>query len=141
MTSTVGVDFTYLREIVFQHSQNVLEPSHDHLFQSRLVGLLHRHGMSRLDELVHLLRFAKSPELERAVAEAMTINETSFFRDSRSFDLPRTEVIPKLVDTRRATWRLRLSSAASSTGPNWLGIRSQLGGLSLQSVCHAVDDD
>jgi chemotaxis protein methyltransferase CheR len=116
MTSTVGVDFTYLREIVFQHSQNVLEPSHDHLFQSRLVGLLHRHGMSRLDELVHLLRFAKSPELERAVAEAMTINETSFFRDSRSFDLLRTEVIPKLVDARRATRRLRLWSAASSTG-------------------------
>ena len=116
MTSTVGVDFTYLREIVFQHSQNVLEPSHDHLFQSRLVGLLHRHGMSRLDELVHLLRFAKSPELERAVAEAMTVNETSFFRDSRSFDLLRTEVIPKLVDARRATRRLRLWSAASSTG-------------------------
>jgi chemotaxis protein methyltransferase CheR len=116
MTSTVGVDFTYLREIVFQHSQNVLEPSHDHLFQSRLVGLLHRYGMSRLDELVHLLRFAKSPELERAVAEAMTINETSFFRDSRSFDLLRTEVIPKLVDARRATRRLRLWSAASSTG-------------------------
>jgi chemotaxis protein methyltransferase CheR len=72
--------------------------------------------MSRLDELVHLLRFAKSPELERAVAEAMTINETSFFRDSRSFDLLRTEVIPKLVDARRATRRLRLWSAASSTG-------------------------
>jgi chemotaxis protein methyltransferase CheR len=116
MSVPAGPDLTYLREVVFQHSQNVLESSHDHLFQSRLVGLLHRHGMSRLDELVRLLRLARSPELERAVAEAMTINETSFFRDSRSFDLLRTEVIPKLVDARRASRRLRLWSAASSTG-------------------------
>ena len=116
MNTPKGADYTYLRELVFQHSQNVLDPSHDHLFQSRLVGLLHRQGMSRLDELVHHLRFTKSPALERAVAEAMTINETSFFRDSRSFDLLRTAVIPKLIDVRRTTRRLRLWSAASSTG-------------------------
>ena len=116
MNAPEAADYTYLRELVFQHSQNVLDPSHNHLFQSRLVGLLHRHGMSQLDELVHHLRFTKSPALERAVAEAMTINETSFFRDSRSFDLLRTEVIPKLIDVRRTTRRLRLWSAASSTG-------------------------
>jgi len=116
MSATARTDYTYLREIVFQHSQNVVEPSHDHLFQSRLVGLLQRHGMSRLDELVRLMRLAKSAELERSVAEAMTINETSFFRDSRSFDLLRTEVIPTLIEARRGTRRLRLWSAASSTG-------------------------
>ncbi len=116
MNSPPGPDYSYLRELVFRHSQNVLEPSHDHLFESRLVGVLHRQGMSRLDELVQVLRLAKRPELERAVAEAMTINETSFFRDSRSFDLLRTEVLPKLVEGRRASRRLRLWSAASSTG-------------------------
>ena len=116
MSSTPAPDYTYLRELVFQYSQNVLEPSHDHLFQSRLVGVLHRHGMSRLDELVHFLRLAKNPDLERTVAEAMTINETSFFRDSRSFDLLRTEVLPKIVEARRASRKLRLLSAASSTG-------------------------
>jgi len=116
MISPAGADYTYLRALVFEHSQNVLESSHDHLFQSRLLDLLHRHGMSRLDELVRLLRLTKSPEMERAVAEAMTINETSFFRDIRSFDLLRNEVIPKLVDARRATRRLRLWSAASSSG-------------------------
>jgi chemotaxis protein methyltransferase CheR len=116
MNSPTGAESSFLRALVFQHSRNVLEPAHDHLFQSRLTGLLHRHGMSRLDELVRLLRRAKSPELERAVAEAMTINETSFFRDIRSFDLLRSEVIPKLMETRRATRRLRMWSAASSTG-------------------------
>jgi chemotaxis protein methyltransferase CheR len=116
MSASMSTDYAYLREVVFQHSQNVLEPSHDHLFQSRLAGLLRRYGMSRLDELIRLMRFAKNPELERSVAESMTINETSFFRESRSFDLLRTEVIPKLVESRRATRRLRLWSAASSTG-------------------------
>jgi len=72
--------------------------------------------MLRLDELVRLMRLTKSVELERSVAEAMTINETSFFRDSRSFDLLRTEVIPTLIEARRGTRRLRLWSAASSTG-------------------------
>ncbi|WP_348262144.1 protein-glutamate O-methyltransferase CheR [Telmatobacter sp. DSM 110680] len=116
MNGPTSGDYLYLREVVFSHTQNVLEPSHDHLFQSRLVGLLHRHSLSRLDELVHLLRAAKSPELERAVAEAMTINETSFFRDCRSFELLRTEVLPKIIEDCRSTRRLRFWSAASSTG-------------------------
>ena len=85
MNTLAGGGYSYLRELVFQHSKNVLEPAQDHLFQSRLMGLMHRHGMSRLDDLVDRLRLVKSPELERAVAEAMTINETSFFRDSQFF--------------------------------------------------------
>ena len=116
MNALAGGGYSYLRALVFQHSKNVLEPAQDHLFQSRLMGLMHRHGMSHLDDLVHLLRLVKSTELERAVAEAMTINETSFFRDSRSFELLRTEVMPKLIEARRATRRLRMWSAASSTG-------------------------
>ena len=114
MSAPPGADYTYLREVVFHHSQNLLEPSHDHLFQSRLVGLLHRHGMSRLDELVHLLRATKSQELERAVAEAMTINETSFFRDIRSFDLLRTEVLPKVIEDRRSTRKLPTTTSFAS---------------------------
>jgi chemotaxis protein methyltransferase CheR len=116
MNALAGSAYEYLRDLVFQYSKNVLEPAHDHLFQSRLIGLMHQNGMSRLDELVHRLRLVKSPELERAVAEAMTINETSFFRDSRSFELLRTEVMPKLIEARRTTRRLRMWSAASSTG-------------------------
>jgi len=116
MNAPTCADYTYLREVIFHHSQNVLEPAHDHLFQSRLTGILQRHGMTRIDELVRYLRLSRSPELERAVAEAMTINETSFFRDCKSFALLQADVLPKLVEARRATRRLRLWSAASSTG-------------------------
>lgn len=109
-------DYAYLREVIFQYSRNVLEPAHDHLFQTRLRALLQRHGLTCLCELVHLLRTSSDPQLGRDVAEAMTINETSFFRDCRSFDVLRTEVLPNLIAARRATRRLRLWSAASSTG-------------------------
>lgn len=111
-----GVDFGFLRQIVYGLSQNVLDPSRDYLFETRLSKLLRNEGMSHLGELVHHLRQKKNPALERAVAEAMTINETSFFRDGRPFELLRTELLPKLIEGRRTARALRFWSAACSTG-------------------------
>jgi chemotaxis protein methyltransferase CheR len=116
VSASSAVDYPYLRQLVFNQSQNVLEPSRDYLFETRLYRLLRREGMSRLEELVDQLRRCKDESLERAVAEAMTINETSFFRDSRPFELLRTEILPQLVDARRETRTLRFWSAACSTG-------------------------
>ena len=62
------------------------------------------------------MRTACDPALERAVAEAMTIKETSFFRDSRSFALLRRQLLPALAERRRHCRTLRLWSAACSTG-------------------------
>ncbi len=116
MASLQSIDYGYLRQLVFSKCQNVLEPSRDYLFEARLGFLLQRYGMAHLGELVTRLRVKKDPELERAVAEAMTINETSFFRDSRPFELLRTELLPKLIEARRSTRSLRFWSAACSTG-------------------------
>jgi chemotaxis protein methyltransferase CheR len=116
VSASSAVDYLYLRQLVFNQSQNVLESSHDYLFETRLYRLLQREGMSRLEELVHHLQNRRDPSLERAVAEAMTINETSFFRDGRPFELLRIEILPKLVERRRAQRTLRFWSAACSTG-------------------------
>jgi chemotaxis protein methyltransferase CheR len=72
--------------------------------------------MTHLGELVTRLQAKKDPDLERAVAEAMTINETSFFRDSRPFELLRTQLLPQLIDARRSNRSLRFWSAACSSG-------------------------
>lgn len=109
-------DFSYLREVVYSHSQNVLDPSRDYLFENRLARLLRNRGMSHLGELVELLRGQCDDVLAREVAEAMTINETSFFRDGRPFELLRTELLPELVERRMSTRKLRFWSAACSTG-------------------------
>jgi len=114
--TNAGVDYGYLRQLVFGLSQNVLDPSRDYLFETRLTKLLRNQGMTHLDELVGHLRLRKNPVLERAVAEAMTINETSFFRDLRPFDLLRETLLPKLIDARRNARMLRFWSAACSTG-------------------------
>jgi chemotaxis protein methyltransferase CheR len=116
MAANSGVDFGYLRQLVYGLSQNVLDPAHDYLFETRLTRLLRNQGMTDLEELVSHLRLKKNPALERAVAEAMTINETSFFRDMRPFELLRESLLPKLIEARRSTRSLRFWSAACSTG-------------------------
>jgi chemotaxis protein methyltransferase CheR len=114
-TSSI-VDYGYLRQLVFGLSQNVLDPSRDYLFDTRLTKLLRNQGMTRLDELVQHLKLRKNPLLERSIAEAMTINETSFFRDGRPFELLRTDLLPKLIESRRSARSLRIWSAACSAG-------------------------
>jgi chemotaxis protein methyltransferase CheR len=116
MQTSSSVDYGYLRELVFGLSQNVLDPSRDYLFETRLNRVLRNQGMTHLEELVECLKERKNPVLERSIAEAMTINETSFFRDSRPFELLRTEVLPRLIETRRHVRSLRFWSAACSSG-------------------------
>jgi chemotaxis protein methyltransferase CheR len=114
--SSANVDYGYLRQLVYDQSQNVLDPSRDYLFEARLAKLLRNHGLSHIEELIQLLRLKRDPALDRSVAEAMTINETSFFRDSRPFELLRTDLLPKIVESRRNMRSLRIWSAACSTG-------------------------
>jgi chemotaxis protein methyltransferase CheR len=116
MEQATAADYSYLRDLVFSLSRNVLDPSRDYLFDTRLTRLLRNQGMGRIGELVNYLRTYRDPGLECAIAEAMTINETSFFRDSRPFELLHTELLPKLIEARRMTRRLRFWSAACSTG-------------------------
>jgi chemotaxis protein methyltransferase CheR len=116
MELLTNVDYPYLRQLVFGLSQNVLDPTRDYLFETRLTKVLRNQGLSHLDELVSLLKRRKDPQLERTIAEAMTINETSFFRDTRPFELLRTELLPRMIEARRHTHSLRFWSAACSTG-------------------------
>lgn len=116
MLQTATVDYGFLRQLVFGLSQNVLDPTRDYLFDTRLTKVLRNQGMFHLEELVQHLKLKRDPLLERSIAEAMTINETSFFRDSRPFELMRTDLLPKMIESRRTTRSLRFWSAACSTG-------------------------
>jgi chemotaxis protein methyltransferase CheR len=116
MQTSSSVDYGFLRQLVFGRSQNVLDPARDYLFETRLAKLLRNHGMTQLDELVHHLKTRRNPALECSITEAMTINETSFFRDGHPFELLRAELLPKLIDSRRRARSLRFWSAACSTG-------------------------
>ena len=110
------VDYGYLREVVRGRSHNILDPSRDDLLEMRLAKLVRNQGMSDLRELVDHVRRTRDASLEFAIADAMTINETSFFRDRRPFELLRNELLPALMEARKTQRTLRLWSAASSTG-------------------------
>jgi chemotaxis protein methyltransferase CheR len=116
MELVTNVDYPFLRQLVTGLSQNVMDPTRDYLFETRLTKVLHSQGLSDLEELVSLLKRRKDPQLERSIADAMTINETSFFRDTRPFELLRTELLPKLIEARKQERQLRFWSAACSTG-------------------------
>lgn len=109
-------DFAYLRSVVLEQSSNILDASRDYLFESRLQQLLDSTGLKTLDRLVAALRQQPDCTIKRSVAEAMTINETSFFRDWTPFHLLQCELLPQLIKHRESVRRLRLWSAACSTG-------------------------
>ena len=109
-------DIEYLRALLARNSGNRLAPSHDYLFESRLQHLIRDRGLSSVSHLVAALRSAPGSALERSVAEAMTINETSFFREPAAFDLLRDSLLPALIERRRAPRTLRFWSAACSSG-------------------------
>jgi len=110
------VDFGYLRSVVLEESGNVLDPSRDYLFRSRLQSLLQTTGLKSLDRLVAVLREKPQTALRQAVTEAMTVKETSFFRDRSPFDLLQSELLPALIRRRESGRSLRLWSAACSSG-------------------------
>lgn len=112
--STLDADF--LRGIVLRVSGNRVDASRDYLFESRLQRLVRARGLASLADLIAVLRSDATMALQRQVAEAMTINETSFFRDQPTFDLLREELLPALIARRQHTRILRFWSAAASTG-------------------------
>jgi chemotaxis protein methyltransferase CheR len=109
-------DYAFLRHFILSRSENMLDSSRDDLFDARLYRLLQVHGMAGLDELVSKIKMAADPALDQAVVEAMTINETSFFRDQVPFELLRKKLLPQLMENRRHERRLRFWSAACSSG-------------------------
>ena len=109
-------DYAYLRGLVLDQSANLIDPSRNALFDTRLTSLARIAGASNLEDFVSLLRSGRPAHLHRAVAEAMTVNETSFFRDVQPFEMMREVIVPSLIRERERERRLRIWSAASSTG-------------------------
>jgi chemotaxis protein methyltransferase CheR len=109
-------DYTFLRQFILRRSENTLDQLPDDLFDARLYRLLQTQGMAGIDELVCKLALAADPALDQAVVEAMTINETSFFRDRSPFELLRHTLLPQLIENRTRQRSLRFWSAGCSSG-------------------------
>ncbi|MBK9693012.1 MAG: protein-glutamate O-methyltransferase CheR [Gemmatimonadetes bacterium] len=109
-------EFDFLRGLVRERSAIVLEPGKEYLVESRLVPLLRDRQLPSLATLAAALRADPRGELERAVVEAMTTNETSFFRDHHPFEALQHRLLPELIAARASERRLRFWSNACSSG-------------------------
>lgn len=109
-------DQAWLSQLVLDELGIVVGDGKGSLLQARLLPVIRQFELSGPAELMSLLRAKGRPEVRRAVLDAMTTNETSFFRDPRSFDSLREQVLPQLLEARRDERALTIWVAASSSG-------------------------
>jgi chemotaxis protein methyltransferase CheR len=107
-----------LAQYVYSLCAITLDESKGYLIESRLAGLVEESGCGSYSGLLERAKSDRSQALERRIVDAITTNETSFFRDTTPFDLLRHKIIPELIDRRARTGaaRIRIWSAACSTG-------------------------
>ncbi len=109
-------DFHFVRDLVRRRSGIVLEPGKEYLVETRLLPLARTAGDDDVARFISRLRTASTPALLTAVVEALTTNETSWFRDRHPFDALRDHVLPELMARPRSTRRISVWSAACSSG-------------------------
>ncbi len=108
-------DYDYLRKFLKDRSGLDLSSDKQYLVESRLIPLARKAGLAGIDELVAQIKNG-SDAISADVVEAMTTNETFFFRDKLPFDHLRETIVPELLQARAGRRSLRIWCAASSTG-------------------------
>jgi chemotaxis protein methyltransferase CheR len=109
------MDYEYLRKFLKERSGLDLSADKTYLVESRLLPLARKAGLAAIPDLVQKIKTGDG-KLATDLVEAMTTNETSFFRDKVPFDHLRDSILPDLIQARAARKSLRIWSAASSTG-------------------------
>ena len=122
--------FAFVRALLLERSAHYLEDDKVYLVETRLLPLARRHGFESVEGLVLRLRARSEPRLLAELVEAMTINETLFFRDGQPFEILRQAVLPDLL-ARRASAR-RLTSRIGNLFADALHLeRSPLIGIAI----------
>src|SRR3954454_3536365 len=94
--------FNYIRGLVLKRAAIVLDDEKGYLVETRLAPIVREHGLASIEHLVDQLQSCKWSVLHQLVVEALTTNETSFFRDLHPFEALRHVVLPELLQKRAA---------------------------------------
>ena len=108
-------DYEYLRKLLKERSGLDLSADKQYLIESRLLPLSRKSGLSGISELVQKMKDG-SIAIIGQVVEAMTTNETFFFRDKVPFDHFRDSIMPEILKARAGRKSIRIWCAAGSTG-------------------------
>jgi chemotaxis protein methyltransferase CheR len=113
MTAT---DFEFICQILRERSGLVLTNDKAYLLESRLLPVARKWKLATFDDLVRTIRTRMDEAVIRDVVEAMTTNESFFFRDTKPFDQFKQLVLPAMLKNRAANRTIRIWSAACSSG-------------------------
>ena len=132
-------DYRYLQDYVYRETGIVLDDDKHYLMDSRLGPILRRAGFTSVADLCSLLRSVNAPgsrdqqdRVKREVVNAMTTNETLFFREMAQYEALRHKILPALMSERRGLRRLRFWSAAASTGQEAYSLAMLLADIGVQ---------
>jgi len=114
--SIAAQDFALFRDYLRERSAIVLEPGKEYLVETRLEPIARREGLASVEALLRRLRQNPPAQLQTEVVEALTTNETSFFRDWKPFEALRLKIIPEAMARRVGDRRLDFWCAACSSG-------------------------
>jgi chemotaxis protein methyltransferase CheR len=109
-------DFSFIAREVKTRSGLVLTSDKAYLLETRLAPIARRENLGGVPELLAQARTRRDEKLIWQITDALTTNETFFFRDKTPFDLMRDHALPTLLKARGARARLRIWCAAASTG-------------------------
>mgnify|MGYP000926651384 CR=1 FL=1 len=109
-------DFSVIASFLKDRSGLIINEDKTYLLETRLSTILREHKVAGLSGLADILRQPGPHAVKDKVVDAMTTNETSFFRDSHPFDTLRQSMLPGLIERRAGSRSLRIWSAACSTG-------------------------
>jgi chemotaxis protein methyltransferase CheR len=108
--------FDWVRDLVRKESAIVLQPGKEYLVEARLLPVARSMGLPDVGKLVDSVRSRPDPDSMRRIVEALTTNETSWFRDGDPFTALTGTVLPELLAARGPNERLQIWSAACSSG-------------------------
>ena len=132
--------FEVIAALVHSRSGIVLGADKAYMLDTRLGGLMRENRLANLDALAAKLRVPGHERLATAVTEALTTNESFFFRDGKPFDHLR-RILPRLAAARPAMQRLRVLSAACSTGQEAYSIAMVADSLGLGARLEVLGTD
>ncbi|MEX2129497.1 MAG: protein-glutamate O-methyltransferase CheR [Xanthobacteraceae bacterium] len=121
-------DYEYLCKMLKDRSGLVLAPEKQYLVESRLMPVARRNECNTISDLLQHIKGPGSDGLRVEVTEAMMNNESFFFRDKIPFDRVQDTVLPDLLQKRARTRRIRIWSAAASTGQEPYSLALMLAG-------------
>ncbi|MFT5287375.1 MAG: chemotaxis protein methyltransferase CheR [Myxococcota bacterium] len=109
-------DFSFIAGLVRDRSAIVIEKGKEYLVEARMAPIIRSEKLDGIPELITQLRRAPDSDLVDAVVDAMTTNETSWFRDRHPFDVLKSQVIPELIERNEEKRKFHIWCGAASTG-------------------------